>query len=63
MDNEEKYKLALFAVIRNSSVMPAGVKMGKSMREINRISIETLHRIMDMCDFDILKRDFESAEF
>ena len=48
MDNEEKYKLALFAVIRNNSVMPEGVKMGKSMREINRMSIETLHSIMDM---------------
>lgn len=63
MDNEEKYKLALFAVIRNSSVMPAGVKMGKSMYEINRMSIATLHSIMDMCDFERLKKDFESVEF
>ena len=63
MDNEEKYKLALFAVIRNSSVMPAGVKMGKSMYEINRMSIATLRSIMDMCDFERLKKDFESVEF
>lgn len=29
MSQEEKYKLALFAVVRNSKVMPAGVKLGK----------------------------------
>lgn len=29
MSQEEKYKLALFAVIRNSAVMPQGVKLGK----------------------------------
>ena len=31
MTQEEKYKLALFAVIRNSSVMPHGIKLGKTM--------------------------------
>ena len=34
MSQEEKYKLALFAVVRNSKVMPAGVELGKSMHEI-----------------------------
>lgn len=29
MDLKDKYKLALFGVIRNSTVMPAGVKLGK----------------------------------
>lgn len=33
MSQEEKYKLALFAVIRNSTVMPQGVKLGKTMHE------------------------------
>lgn len=27
MSQEEKYKLALFAVIRNSSVMPQGIEL------------------------------------
>lgn len=38
MSQEEKYKLALFAVIRNSTVMPQGVKLGKTMHEINTMS-------------------------
>ena len=33
----EQYKLALFAAIRNSTVMPAGVKLGKNMHEINKM--------------------------
>ena len=39
MSQEEKYKLALFAVIRNSAVMPQGVKLGKTMHEINTMAL------------------------
>ena len=37
----EKYKLALFAVIRNSKVLPKGLILGKSATEINKMSRET----------------------
>lgn len=41
MSQEEKYKLALFAVIRNSTVMPQGVKLGKSTvyKGLHRVGI------------------------
>ena len=35
MTQEEKYKLALFAVIRNSSVMPHGIKLGNARNKHN----------------------------
>ena len=34
---KEKYKIALFMVIRNSQVMPLGIKLGKSKKEINKM--------------------------
>lgn len=58
---EEKYKLALFAVIRNSQVMPVGIKMGKSKREINRMSKETMKEIMNIINFQNIKEEFEQA--
>lgn len=61
MELEEKYKLALFAVIRNSSVMPAGVRSGKNMTEINTMSVVTMTYLLDLCNFDELKKDYESV--
>ena len=52
MSQEEKYKLALFAVIRNSTVMPRSAKLGKTMREINTMTVVTMANIMDLCDFE-----------
>ena len=62
MSNEEMYKLALFAVIRNSIIMPAGLQKGKSMKEINQMSIATMKEIIQMCDFDKLRKDYESED-
>lgn len=61
MNLEEKYKLALFAVIRNSSVMPAGNRLGKSMAEINSMSVQTMNYVLDSCDFEKLKKSYESG--
>jgi hypothetical protein len=58
MTEAEKYKLALFAVIRNSKVMPVGLEQGRSMNEINDMSKNTMGQIMDMCDFDALSKLF-----
>lgn len=38
MSNEEKYKIALFMIIRNLKVMPAGMKLGKT--EEDTVSFE-----------------------
>lgn len=61
MSQEEKYKLALFAVVHNSIVMPQSVKLGKSMHEINTMTVVTMANIMDSCDFESLKVSYESV--
>lgn len=61
MDLKDKYKLALFGVIRKSTVMPAGVKLGKSMHEINTMSVNTMNYILDSFDYDQLEADFNSV--
>ena len=61
MSQEEKYKLALFAVIRNSTVMPQGVKLGKTMHEINTMTVAVMANIMELCDFEKLKESYESV--
>lgn len=64
MTQEEKYKLALFAVIRNSSVMPQGIKLGKkkTMHEINTMTIAVMANIMESCDFEKLKAAYEDGK-
>ena len=57
----EQYKLALFAAIRNSTVMPAGVKLGKNMHEINKMSVETMHEVLKMCDFEKLRESYKDG--
>ena len=58
----EQYKLALFAAIRNSTVMPSGVKLGKNMHEINKMSVETMHEVLKMCDFEKLREPYKDGE-
>ena len=62
LTEEEQYKLALFAAIRNSTVMPAGVKLGKNMHEINKMSVETMHELLKMCDFEKLRESYKDGE-
>ena len=61
MSQEEKYKLALFAVIRNSTVMPQGVKLGKTMHEINTMAVAVMANIMESCEYEKLKESYESG--
>lgn len=49
---KNKYKLALFMVIRNSSVMPQGIKLGKTNKEINEMSYETMCSLLTMIDYN-----------
>lgn len=57
MTELERTQTALFTVIRNSHVMPMGLKAGKSMEEINRVSYATMIEIYKTIDFD---RAFEA---
>ncbi len=62
LEMAEQYKLALFGVIRNSKVMPAGMRLGKNMQEINKMSVETMHKVIEMCDFERLREFYKEGE-
>lgn len=59
---ENKYKLALFMVIRNSKVMPQGIKLGKTDKEINEMSYETMCSVLNMIDYDQAKKFYEEGK-
>lgn len=59
---KEKYKLALFMVIRNSTVMPKGIELGKSEKEINKTSYETMCEVLTMIDFKKAKAIYEQGK-
>ena len=61
-DKLDKYKLALFAVIRNSTVMPIGMAQGRSMEEINTMALKTVDEVLSMCDFVALGQHYSEAE-
>lgn len=61
MSQEEKYKLALFAVVRNSIVMPQSIKLGKTIHEINTMTVVVMTNIMESCDFESLKESYKSV--
>ena len=56
MSRYEKFKLALFMVIRNSKVLPKGLELGKSEKEINKMTIDTMGAVMDMIDYDLAEK-------
>lgn len=49
----DMYKIALFLVIKNSSVLPMCMKSKKTMREINEISVATMDKILEYIDYDL----------
>jgi len=62
MSKEEKYKLALFVLIRNSIVMPNAEELGMSIKEVNRMSYLTMTKIMEGVNYELVKRSYEEAE-
>ena len=54
-DECERYKLALFSVIRNSSVLPKGLSLNKTESEINEMTYDTMKEVLNMIDFDTVK--------
>ena len=59
---ENKYKLALFMVIRNSKVMPQGIKLGKTDKEINKMSYETMCSVLTMIDYDQAEKFYKEGK-
>lgn len=59
---KHKYKLALFMVIRNSLVMTRGIIKGKTMKEINKMSYETMCSVLTMIDYDQAEKFYEEGK-
>ena len=57
MNLEEKYKIALFGVIRNSQVMPELIGKEEEIY-INAVSYNTMLKIMDMIDFEKMEQEY-----
>lgn len=59
----EKLKVALFGVIRNSKVMPVGLAKGKSMKEINKMAVATTHELLngDIIDWARMAKNYEEG--
>ncbi len=55
--NEEKYKLALFDMIRYIE-KPAGLNLEKSDEEINTKARYIMNHMIRECDFDAISKDF-----
>lgn len=47
-------------VARNNVVLPAGLKLGKPMEEINRMSYDVMLRLIedDFIDFEMAKKSY-----
>ncbi len=59
---KKKYKIALFMIIRNSLVLPKGKLLGKTDKEINQMSYETLCEVITMTDFKIAEKMYEEGK-
>lgn len=59
---KNKYKLALFMVIRNSTVLPKGIELQKSSKEISQMSYETMCEVLTMIDFNTAKKMYEEGK-
>ena len=52
LEKYEKYKLALYKVIKLNKVMPSGIKIGKTNEEINEMSKKTMEELWKQIDFE-----------
>lgn len=59
---KNKYKLALFMVIRNSTVMTKGVALGKTDKEINEMSYKTMCSLLTMIDYDKAEKLYKEGK-
>ena len=59
---KKKYKLALFMIIRNSVVMPKGIELQKSSKEISQMSYEALCEVLNMIDFNTAEKMYKEGK-
>jgi hypothetical protein len=59
MSREEKLELTLFMTVRNSIVLPIGIKLDKTQKEITDMTKETMIEIQSMIDYKKAKEFYE----
>lgn len=59
---KNKYKLALFMVIRNSMVMPQGIKLAKTDKQINEMSYETMCSVLTMINYNQAEKFYKEGK-
>ncbi|MBQ8300312.1 MAG: hypothetical protein IJX99_10790 [Clostridia bacterium] len=59
---KERYKLALYLVIRNSVVLKKGIDLKKSQKEINKMGYETMCEVLTMIDYEKVKQMYEEGK-
>ena len=59
-NDAEHLRTVLFMVARNNVVLPAGLKLGKPMEEINRMSYEVMSMLIDgdIIDYEMAKKSY-----
>lgn len=55
----EKYKLILFMVVRNSKVLPVGLKLNKSQKEITKMTKDTIKELEKSINFEKAKEFYD----
>lgn len=58
----DELEAALFTVVQNSMVMPVGLRLGKSKREITEMTFATIEEIKKAIDYDAVKKLMEGKE-
>lgn len=59
---KKKYKIALFMIIRNSIVLPKGIELQKSSKEISEMSYKTMCEVLTMIDFRTGEKMYEEGK-
>lgn len=58
----DELEAALFTVVRNSMVMPVGLRLGKSEREIAEMTFATIEEIKKAIDYEAVKKLMERKD-
>jgi len=59
LKEEEKLKLMLFMVVRNSQVLPTGMKLNKTEKEITDMTKATIKELEKMINFEKARELYE----
>ena len=58
LEKYEKYKLALYKVVKLNKVMPVGLTIGKTNEEIIDMSKKTMEELLKQIDFEYTSKDY-----